>query len=244
MKIVAFFIRHGETDMNNPPNGEPEKFRGDADIDLNEKGHKQAQALVPLFKAHKFSAAFSSGLKRTNQTLKPLLDDKEMSVQDLDDLDSLNTGDFTGLPKNDENKEKLEWYRQHPEVEIPGGESVQHFRDRTDPLLYRIINIGDSAGVPTVAAVHGSVMRELSRVLSPTWEQDKKSALSFGGSRSAKDAYDYAKTVFGKRTGGDYNKVKVDPGGVIGVYKTADGRYFAKPLLRESMTEEDIQPGS
>ncbi len=41
----------------------------------------------------------------------------------------------------------------------------------------------------------------------------------------------------------DYNKVKVEPGGVIGIFKSPYG-YEAKALLKESQTEEEIRAGS
>jgi broad specificity phosphatase PhoE len=203
-KIVSYFIRHGETDLN-----KKDEFRGDADVPLNEEGERQAQALVPIFRHRQFSAAFHSGMRRTAQTLEPLMQDKGMESTKIDDMNSLNTGDFTGLPKTEENKKKLEWYRQHPDEVIPGGERVQDFRDRIDPKIMMAIRIGEDAGLPTISAVHGSVMRELSRLFN----------------------------------NGDYNKVKVDPGGVVGVFKTPNG-YETKPLIRENDGEEDIQPGS
>jgi len=37
----------------------------------------------------------------------------------------------------------------------------------------------------------------------------------------------------------DHNAVKVTPGGIVGVYKTPDGRYVAKTLLHESQNQQD-----
>lgn len=205
MKIVAFFIRHGETDMN-----KKDEFRGDEDIDLDETGQAQAQELVPYFDARDFSAAFHSDKKRTKQTIGPLAEAHGMQAVELPGLDSLNTGDFTGLPKTAANKKKLDWYREHPDVVIPGGESVQNFRNDTDPAIMKVIRIGEEAGKPAIAATHGSVMRELSRMFH----------------------------------NGDYNAIKVEPGGIVGVFKKRGGGYDAKALVRENPAEEDIQPGS
>lgn len=209
MKIVAFFIRHGDTDFNenNGPQKE-ERFRGDLDIPLNEDGHRQAEELVPYFAAREFSAAFHSGMQRTAQTLDPLMAAKSMEATKVDGLDSLDTGDFSGLPKTKKNKKRLEYFRTHPDERIPGGETVNEFRKRVDPKLMQAIKIGEEAGKPTVVCIHGSVMRELSRLLHD-----------------------------------DYNKVKVEPGGVVGVFKSAQG-YEAAALLKESENEEDIRAGS
>jgi len=173
MKLVAFFIRHGETDMNNPPNGEEEKFRGDADIPLNADGHQQAEDLVMYLKGYKLSALYHSGKHRTMQTMMPLAENKGMTSTALKNFDSLDTGDFTGLPKNEENREKLSHYRDNPKEEIPGGESVQHFRDRVDPIIRNVIKIGLESGVPAAACVHGSVMREISRLFDESYDSLK-----------------------------------------------------------------------
>jgi len=93
MKIVAYFVRHGDTDMN-----DDNVFRGDLDIGINKDGQEQAKELVPYFKGRKFSAAFNSTRKRTKQTLAPLLSSKGMDSVTSDRLDSLDTGDLAGKP--------------------------------------------------------------------------------------------------------------------------------------------------
>jgi broad specificity phosphatase PhoE len=212
-QIVAFFIRHGETDFNERseqanPDGAEERFRGDLDIPLNNLGQQQAEELVPYFAAREFSSAYHSGMQRSKQTLEPLMKDKGMEASAIEGFNGLDTGDFSGQPKTEKNKKKLEWYRENPSVTIPGGESVQDFRDRVDPKLLKAIQIGDEAGKPTAVCAHGSVMRELSRLLHD-----------------------------------DYNRVKVEPGGVIGIFKSPYG-YEAKALLKDSQAEEDIRAGS
>jgi broad specificity phosphatase PhoE len=203
MKLVAYFIRHGETDLN-----KSDEFRGDLDVPLNAEGQKQAEDLVPYFKGRVFSDAFASSRIRTDQTLAPLLKSRNMEATILPGLDSLDTGDFAGLPKNEENKKKLEWYREHPDEQIPGGDKVQDWRNKVDPLLLNIIKKGEEGPAPVVAGTHGSILRELSRLLH-----------------------------------NDYNRAKVDPGGVIGVFKSPYG-YTLKALLKENDKEEDIKPGS
>jgi probable phosphoglycerate mutase len=204
MKIVAFFIRHGETDLN-----QADAFRGDIDIPLNENGLQQAADLPNYLAAYKLSALFHSGMKRTAQTLEPLAKAKNLTSTGIKDFNSLDTGDFSGLPKNEENRDKMAYYRENPEEVIPGGESVQAFRDRVDPLISKVITIGEESGAPAAAAIHGSVMREISRLF------DKS-----------------------------YDSLKVEPGGIIGIFKSQDG-YKVQPLVKESKDEEDMdRPGS
>lgn len=204
MKLVAFFIRHGETELN-----KSDSFRGDIDVPLNEEGKKQAEEIPNYLAAYKLSALYHSGMQRTAQTLSPLEKAKGLPSKKMENLDSLDTGDFSGLPKSKENREKLEHYRENPEEVIPGGESVQNFRDRVDPLIFNVIKVGEESGAPSAACVHGSVIREISRLF------DKS-----------------------------YDSLKVEPGGIIGVFKTDDG-YKVETLVKENSEEEDMDaPGS
>jgi broad specificity phosphatase PhoE len=205
MRLVAIFIRHGDTELNAPSNGEMEKFRGDADVPLNEEGHEQAEKIPQYLSGYKLSALFHSGKHRTAQTMQPLAEAKGMESQEISGLDSLDTGDFTGLPKTEENKKKLQWYRDNPDTQIPGGESVQVFRDRVDPLIMKVIKIGQEGGAPAAACVHGSVMREISRLFSES-----------------------------------YDMLKVDPGGIVGIFEENDGNLSAEPMIGESESGEDM----
>lgn len=210
MKLVAFFIRHGETDLNNPPNGDQEKFRGDLDVPLNDTGEAQAAELPTYLAGYRLSALYHSGMKRTAQTAEPLAEAKGLTPVTLENMNGLDTGDFSGLPKNDENREKLSWYRDNPNEVIPGGESVQQFRDRVDPIIHNVVKVGEEAGAPSAAVMHGSVMREVSRLFSKS-----------------------------------YDNLKVEPGGIVGVFKDNQGNYIAQPLVKEADEEEEMdKPGS
>jgi len=203
-KIVAFFVRHGETDLN-----KNNDFRGDLDVDINADGQKQAEQLVPFFANRQFSAVYGSTRKRVHQTLEPLLKDKNMTMKPLKALDSLDTGDFAGKPKDDENLKELKWYRNHPEETIPGGEKVKNFRKRVDAKIMQLIHKGESASSPVLVGIHGSVVKELGRFLE-----------------------------------GDMDAAKVEPGGVVAVFKSPSG-YTAEPLLKDSSDiPEEINAGS
>lgn len=161
MRLVAFFIRHGDTDAN-----DENIFRGDIDYGINKEGQEQAEDLVPYFEGRKFSGAFASSRKRTQQTLAPLLASKGMQATVTSRLDSLDTGDLAGKPKSDENLKILKHYRTHPEEKIPGGERVQDWRNRVDSELLMLIKRGEESNAPIIAGVHGSVIKELSRLLT------------------------------------------------------------------------------
>jgi alpha-ribazole phosphatase len=203
-KIVAFFVRHGETDLN-----KNNDFRGDLDIDINEEGKKQAQQLVPFFANRQFSAVYGSTRKRVAQTLEPLLKEKGLVMKPLKALDSLDTGEFAGKPKDEENLKEMKWYREHPEETIPGGEKVKSFRKRVDAKIMQLIHKGESSSKPVLVGIHGSVVKELGRFLE-----------------------------------GSMDAAKVEPGGVVAVFKSPNG-YTAEPILKDSSKEpEEISAGS
>lgn len=185
MRPVAYFVRHGDTDLN-----DKDVFRGDEDIPINEEGHAQADNLVRFFKHNKFSRIFSSDRKRVRQTLTPLAKDKGMRLVIIPNLESLNTGDFTNYPKSKQNITSIQWYSRHPEIIIPGGESFQAFRDRVDPQLWRVIKNGEEADKPVIVGVHGSILKELHRLLYGTVLQ--KARVATGGVEAVfKSAHGY-----------------------------------------------------
>jgi broad specificity phosphatase PhoE len=202
-RAICFFVRHGETDLN-----KKDEFRGDLDVPLDKDGEQQAAALVPFFKNKEFSGAYGSTRLRVQQTMKPLMEAKGMKMKPLKALDSLDTGEFAGKPKDKENLKELKWYREHPQEEIPGGEKVQDFRGRVDAKIMSLIRKGESSAKPIVAGVHGSVIKEINRLLH--------------------DDMDFS---------------KVEPGGVLAVFKSPTG-YSTEALLKPAEESEEIYAGS
>lgn len=197
---VAYFIRHGTTDMN-----DDDKFRGDLDVPLNEEGEQQARQLVSYFHNVKPSAVYHSTRSRTLQTIEPLAKEKGVKPELISDLDSLNTGDFAGKPKSEDNEKQMQWYREHPDSKIPGGDVIREWQNKVDNGLSKVIKKGEETGQPAIACIHGSVVKELSRFLH-----------------------------------GDIKKAKVEPGGVVAIYKLPSGGYVAEPILKENDTSEKL----
>jgi broad specificity phosphatase PhoE len=202
-KIVAFVIRHGDTNLN-----KNNEFRGDLDIDLNDEGKKQAADLVPFFKNKKFSGIYGSTRKRVAQTLAPLLKDKHAKMKPLKAIDSLDTGELAGQPKSEENLKELKWYREHPEETIPGGEKVAGFRKRVDNKMMDLIHKGESSPKPVLIGAHGSIVKEIGRLLHD-----------------------------------DMDHAKVEPGGVVAIFKSPNG-YSAEPIFKPAKEPEEVYAGS
>jgi phosphohistidine phosphatase SixA len=77
---TIWIVRHAEKDKTNPENPNP---------DLSPEGKKRAQDLATYLKEVRFDAAYSTPLKRTHQTLEPLVTRNKISVADYNDVKTL-----------------------------------------------------------------------------------------------------------------------------------------------------------
>jgi broad specificity phosphatase PhoE len=153
-KLVAMFIRHGETALNSEG-----KFRGNLDPDLNEDGKQQAKNLIPILGNRGINDVFTSGKKRSEQTAALALPGRKPKI--VKDFNSLDIGDFAGQPKDEENMKKIIHYQENPDEKIPGGESLNDFRKRVNPNIMTVIKRGQEKGRPSVAFVHSSVIHQI-----------------------------------------------------------------------------------
>lgn len=73
---MIYVLRHGETDWNLDG-----KLQGRIDIELNEKGKRQAKKVKEKLKGIKFDKVFSSPLKRAFETAK-IITDEPIEIDD------------------------------------------------------------------------------------------------------------------------------------------------------------------
>src|SRR5581483_8383429 len=116
--IVAYVARHGTTTMN-----AQNIFRGNANPDLDKKGWRDANMLAHYFEPIELhQTIYSSDKVRAHNTAKVIARPRQSTdVMTVEDLRPWNIGDFGGLPKNDENKAKLQEYVQNPDMPTPNG---------------------------------------------------------------------------------------------------------------------------
>lgn len=157
-KLIALFVRHGSTEGNSKG-----LFRGPKDYDLDETGKKQAEDVGKQLGERNFSGSFTSSRKRSKQTAN--IAQPEKKHKSLKALDPFNVGEFAGQPKNDENMKKLVHYQNNPDETIPGGESLNDFRNRVNPKLKMIMRRGEESGKPAIAFVHSSTIHQLGHLL-------------------------------------------------------------------------------
>jgi broad specificity phosphatase PhoE len=160
MGVVAFFVRHGETQLN-----KDKAFRGPLDVELDDSGKKQADTLADFFKDINFSHAFSSDKKRTKETARRVLGKRKTKLKVVKQLDSYDVGDLAGEPKDEDNLKIVKYYQEHPDEAIPGGESINGFRKDADPEIVMVIKKGEKAKKPAIAFVHSSIIHEISHLI-------------------------------------------------------------------------------
>lgn len=123
-------VRHGQTEWNRV-----ERFRGRADVPLNEIGIKQAEATgARIAREWQVAAVYSSPLSRAIKTAEAIAIHYSLAVQPHPDLIDIDYGEWQGLSPEEvaqQWKEELErWYQQPHLCQIPKGESLADLHRR------------------------------------------------------------------------------------------------------------------
>lgn len=140
-------IRHGETAWN-----VKEVFRGRIDVELNERGVKQAELLGEYLSKENMLAVYSSPLKRALKTAEMIAKHHGIEVEITEGLMDLNFGRWQSLPHETVRERYRELYRKWleapHEVVMPDGESLSDVRRRGLRLVDEITDkYGDEEGV-------------------------------------------------------------------------------------------------
>jgi alpha-ribazole phosphatase len=161
---LVYVVRHGEVDLN-----AQNKFRGFTNSSLDENGIRQAEIVRHLLKDINFGRAYSSDLKRAEQTRDIIVGNRKIVSRSLRSLRPWDVGKFTGQDKTEEAKKELQSYADHPDEKIPGGESLNQFRDRYRKVFDKIVRqaelrVAQHSG-PTLVVQHASNGHEIGHIL-------------------------------------------------------------------------------
>ena len=127
---LIILVRHGQTEWNRK-----ERFRGRADIPLNQSGLDQAEATAAWIAARwQPVAIYASPLSRAMQTAQAAARYFELPVQPLPGLIDIDYGEWQGLtPEEAEQgwqEQVSNWYQAPEKALIPKGETLQNLRTR------------------------------------------------------------------------------------------------------------------
>jgi broad specificity phosphatase PhoE len=121
--------RHGRTEWNRV-----ERFRGRAELELDEVGIKQAEAAANRVAEWQIAAVYSSPLHRALTTAEILVRPLSLEVRLLLGIIDIDYGEWQGLSPEEAaaNYGNLysKWLNSPHEVKFPGGESLADVRER------------------------------------------------------------------------------------------------------------------
>jgi broad specificity phosphatase PhoE len=158
----VLLVRHGETDDN-----AADRFQGQLDTRLNDRGREQARALAHLLASEGLRALYSSPLLRARETaeiigvrldLEPILDVRLMEA-DSGDWSGRLYAEIIGAQPGALDA----WRAADPAFRFPNGESVAEQAARVAAALADV-----SAGpLPAVVVCHGGVIRAVEGLQVP-----------------------------------------------------------------------------
>ena len=132
-------VRHGQTAWNREV-----RFRGQADVELDEFGLQQAQATGRYLAARwPVVAVYASPLRRATQTAEAIARAHGLTAHPLEGLLDINFGEWQGLSP-DEVAQRYPalyeaWWEAPHTVHFPGGEGLDDVRSRIVAALDEVI---------------------------------------------------------------------------------------------------------
>ena len=131
-------VRHGRTEWNRV-----ERFRGRADLKLDEVGIKQAEAAAARIAGWQVSAVYSSPLHRALTTAEILVRPFNLKVKLLPCIIDIDYGEWQGLSPEEASDRYGDlystWLTSPHQVKFPGGESLDEVRERVASAVDNLI---------------------------------------------------------------------------------------------------------
>ena len=148
-------VRHGQTEWNRV-----ERFRGRADVPLNETGLAQAEATGRRVAAEwRPSAIYTSPLSRSVRTAEAIARHFGLEVQPHPGLADIDYGEWQGLTPDEARQrwpeEVAAWFNRPHLARIPGGESLNDLRARA---MHTIDELASRHPDETIVAVGHTVI--------------------------------------------------------------------------------------
>lgn len=156
--LKIYLVRHGETSFNADGN----RYCGITDVELTEKGKKQAGTLASLISSISFDAVYSSPLQRAKITAETAIPDASIQVDPR--LIELDFGSWEGKTRQEfieEDPGIWNKWNQDPTNQRAGGngESAGKLLERLSDFMQDMIQKHPSGKVLVVA--HNAVNRFL-----------------------------------------------------------------------------------
>lgn len=159
-KTLVYLVRHGETTWN-----VERRFQGQLDVELSRTGLAQAEAVAVWFARQpvKFTALYSSDLKRAVQTAQSIGKRLGLIPELHRDLREMHAGEWQGLLSSEIEARfpgKLaEWTAKVDSFTTPGGESIPSVQQRVYATYNEIVC--RHPGEAIIIVSHGAALTAL-----------------------------------------------------------------------------------
>mgnify|MGYP000975779821 FL=1 len=171
---ILVISRHGESEWNLQG-----KWTGWTDVSLTDKGRADTVRLGALLKDLTFDQAYTSRLRRTQQTLEALQEGcgiDHLSTIQAAELNERDYGDLTGKNKwqvkAEIGEEAFNGIRRGWDYPVPGGETLKDVYARVVPYFEQQILPKLQAGQHILLVAHGNSIRALMKYLDDLSEDD------------------------------------------------------------------------
>jgi probable phosphoglycerate mutase len=155
-------VRHGAVDPPAPGG----LIDGRSDPGLNARGREQAEALRRRLARESIAAIFTTQLRRTTETIAPILQAHDAEATVLPALDEVYLGEWEGHGIQDRGLRAdpafLRVMREQRWDLIPGAEGREEFAGRVRDGLAAVADAAQGGGV-AVAVTHAAVIAEICR---------------------------------------------------------------------------------
>ena len=160
-------VRHGQSQWNLE-----NRFTGWVDVELTDLGSEEALKAGEHLKGMPFSHAYTSHLRRAQETLRIILETGGLGTVPVTTSSALNErhyGDLQGLNKDETAKkygaEQVLIWRRSYDVSPPGGESLKTTAERVLPYFEGNILPSILEGENILVVAHGNSLRAIVMVI-------------------------------------------------------------------------------
>ncbi len=155
MATTIVLVRHGETDWNRG-----RRFQGHADIPLNAAGLAQVRDLAEQLVGERFSAAYTSPLRRASESAELLAGRLGIEVRPCDALKEVDVGSWSGLTVPEVEIRFPDGYARWVDWRCAGWEDGETYDELAQRVVRALLEIARRhAGKQVLAVTHGGPIR-------------------------------------------------------------------------------------
>lgn len=155
-----YFIRHAEPDHSVVDDGQRP---------LTSKGLKDASNLVNYFNAIDISSIYSSPYKRAIQTVKPIAENKSITIQIRESLKE-RISNTNWIDNTEDLNTHVRQMWQKPDMGIDGGESIRSVQERNIRELALILK--ETKNKKSIIGTHGTALATMISYYRKTFSGD------------------------------------------------------------------------